>query len=86
MTLRTRMIEGPFEDPATGSAACALSAFLILKLKRYSMCFSITQGVEMGRKSDIEVYVMLNDVQDAVAEIELVGNAVKVMEGTIEYE
>ena len=29
--LRTRMIEGAFEDPATGSASCGLAAFLALQ-------------------------------------------------------
>ncbi|KAL2109135.1 hypothetical protein VUR80DRAFT_2933 [Thermomyces stellatus] len=28
--IRTRMIAGPFEDPATGSAACGLAAYLTL--------------------------------------------------------
>ncbi|KAK5132537.1 hypothetical protein LTR08_008854 [Meristemomyces frigidus] len=86
MELRTRMIEGSFEDPATGSAACALSAFLAMKQRARTMSFTITQGVEMGRKSDIGVHVTLKESLDAVEKVELIGSAVKVMEGSIEYE
>ncbi|KAK5119448.1 hypothetical protein LTR85_007548 [Meristemomyces frigidus] len=85
MKLRTRMIEGSFEDPATGSASCALGALLTLKHKWRNASFSITQGVEMGRKSDITVDVMLVGDLTAVEEIILGGSAIKVMEGEIHY-
>lgn len=83
--VRTRMMEGNFEDPATGSAACALGAYLSLKAKSKSVRFEVTQGVEMGRKSDIGIAVVLKDGLDAVESIELSGSAVKIMEGVVEY-
>ena len=55
--IRARMfapLDGIPEDPATGSAAAALAAFLG-QLEGQSAQFSITQGVEMGRPSLIEV-------------------------------
>ena len=91
--LRTRMIEGSFEDPATGSAACGLAAYLALqgrpkggsseRTTRVSR-FEITQAVEMGRQSDIGVVVTLTPGLDAVETIELSGASVRVMEGSIE--
>ncbi|KAK3680575.1 hypothetical protein LTR37_021152 [Vermiconidia calcicola] len=85
--LRTRMIEGAFEDPATGSASCGVCALLAMKLKLgRTTKFELTQGVEMGRKSDIGVLLTLNESMDAVERIELSGSAVKVMEGRLEYE
>ncbi|KAK4548755.1 hypothetical protein LTR36_008528 [Oleoguttula mirabilis] len=85
MDLQTRMIEGTFEDPATGSAACGLGARLALKHKWTRAVFNITQGVEMGRKSDITVDVTLKAGSDEVEEIVLGGSSVKVMEGEIHY-
>ncbi|KAK4556222.1 hypothetical protein LTR86_006919 [Recurvomyces mirabilis] len=84
--IRTRMIEISMEDPATGSAACALGALLALKHRLKSVRYSITQGVEMGRQSDIGVEVTLSKNVDAVERIELIGSAVKVMEGTVYSE
>lgn len=80
------MIEGVLEDPATGSAACALSSFLSLKAKEKDVTYEMTQGVEMGRQSDIGVSVRLNNTLDAVDLMLLSGGSVKVMEGTVEYE
>jgi PhzF family phenazine biosynthesis protein len=97
--VRTRMIEGSFEDPATGSAACALSAYLAQR-EGTSMQFELTQGVEMGRQSDIGVAVTLKDAatvgrielsgiavtqKDAAAvnKIVLSGSAVLIMEGSV---
>jgi hypothetical protein len=53
--LRTRMMGEGIEDPATGSAASALSAYLALTREKASTAFRITQGVEMGRRSVISV-------------------------------
>ena len=84
--LRTRMIEGPLEDAATGSASCAIGAFLAMKWKTsQTVTFELTQGVEMGRQSDIGVVVELNEGMDGVEMVELSGSAVKVMEGQIQY-
>jgi PhzF family phenazine biosynthesis protein len=84
--LRTRMIEGNLEDPATGSASCALSAFLSLKGRERRVEYELTQGVEMGRQSDIGISVTLNDALDGVERLEMSGSSVKVMEGKVEYE
>jgi PhzF family phenazine biosynthesis protein len=84
--LRTRMIEGNLEDPATGSASCALSAFLSLKGREKRVEYELTQGVEMGRQSDIGISVTLNDALDGVKRLEMSGSSVKVMEGKVEYE
>ncbi|KAK0945178.1 hypothetical protein LTR48_001205 [Friedmanniomyces endolithicus] len=79
--IRTRMIEGPLEDAATGSAACGLCAYLAMEGLLKDVSFLITQGVEMGRKSEIGVAVTLTEDFGAIDKIELSGSAVKVMEG-----
>jgi PhzF family phenazine biosynthesis protein len=84
--LRTRMIEGAMEDPATGSASCALSAFLSLKGREKQIAYELTQGVEMGRQSDIGISVTLNDGLDGVERLVMSGSSVKVMEGKVDYE
>lgn len=61
--VRTRLFfEKNFEDPATGSAASALAAYLSIVKTRENqgvdgqmLRYAITSGVEMGRKSDISV-------------------------------
>ncbi|KAL7817504.1 phenazine biosynthesis PhzC/PhzF protein [Trichoderma aethiopicum] len=86
--LRTRMVAEGFEDPATGSAASCLAAYLSTQgrdkqttpVRRYDF----TQGVEMGKESSICVDVHLKDgVLDTVL---LAGSAVQVMRGTITVE
>ncbi|KAK0287526.1 hypothetical protein LTR91_002980 [Friedmanniomyces endolithicus] len=84
-SVRTRMIEGTLEDPATGSAACGLCAYLAMEGQLKNASFLITQGVEMGRRSEIGVAVTLTDL-GAIDKIELSGSAVKVMEGTVHYD
>ncbi|PIA95848.1 putative isomerase [Cercospora beticola] len=86
ITVQSRMIEGLFEDPATGSAGCGFACYAALKRASSKVThFSITQGVEMGRKSDIEVTVTLTEDLKAIEHVELGGSAVKVMEGFVEY-
>lgn len=80
--IRTRMLEEAMEDPATGSAACALGSYLALKSKR-SQRFEMVQGVEMGRRSVIGVEVQLDDVGTKVEKVRLSGGAVPVMEGNL---
>lgn len=82
--VRTRMIEVAMEDPATGSAASALSAWLSLK-GGGSGRFEVTQGVEMGRKSvmGVEVAVSERDMKRRVEGVRLSGSAVLVMEGSL---
>ena len=50
------------------------------------MVYEITQGVEMGRQSEIGMSVTLNDALDGVEKLELSGSSVKVMEGKVEYD
>ncbi|KAK6431356.1 hypothetical protein LTR95_012486 [Oleoguttula sp. CCFEE 5521] len=85
-SLRMRMIEGILEDPATGSAACGLAAFLAMKGGNRHVEFEMTQGVEMVRQSDIGVAVTLDQSAEVVEKIVLSGSAVKVMEGRVEYD
>ncbi|KAF2195307.1 Diaminopimelate epimerase-like protein [Zopfia rhizophila CBS 207.26] len=77
--LRTRMIEGTFEDPATGSAASDLAGYLSLQEGRpgQTLKYVITQGVEMGRRSDINIEVVMAD-DSGIEYIYLVGSAVQV--------
>lgn len=82
--LRTRMIEGPLEDPATGSAASDLAAYLSQKAGEASKTFkyAIVQGVEMGRRSEIFIEVETNE-DATVSQLFLEGGAVQVMEGRL---
>lgn len=86
-TIRTRMVELGFEDPATGSAASALSCHLSLQGGIDEVRYRITQGVEIGRKSDIEVNVVLGPGQEgdarSIKEVRLGGSARVVMTGQI---
>ncbi|KAI4241655.1 MAG: hypothetical protein L6R40_004488 [Gallowayella cf. fulva] len=83
--VRVRMIEPTCgEDPATGSAASGLSAYLALQrgTARSTYNFSVEQGVEMGRHSDIGVKVTLDDAK-SVKHIVLSGAAVVVSRGKL---
>ncbi|KAL2195374.1 hypothetical protein P885DRAFT_70481 [Corynascus similis CBS 632.67] len=86
--LRTRMVELGFEDPATGSAACTLASYLTVKSEAVNGArFEITQGVEMGRRSEIVVdAVALKDGESGevkIKELFLGGTATVVMNGSI---
>lgn len=86
-TIRTRMVELGFEDPATGSAASALSCHLSLNSDVEDVRYRITQGVEIGRKSDIEVNIVSNAGEDgarSIKEVRLGGSARVVMSGSID--
>lgn len=86
--IRTRMVLGPLEDPATGSASSALAIYLAKhhpKLRQPDQKlhkFEMTQGVEMGRKSVIGLEVSLGE-SSKVEKVILSGSAVEVMEGNI---
>ena len=70
-----------YEDPATGSAAGSLGAYLVQHGKLVpAQTFYIQQGVEMGRPSHIEVEVS-QTAKRLVPRVS--GAAVKVFEGTI---
>ncbi len=71
----------PFEDPATGSAAGSLGAFLVNNGKLGAgHTLHILQGVEMGRPSQIEVEVTLSG-KKLIPRVS--GAAVRVFEGSI---
>ncbi|KAJ9604292.1 hypothetical protein H2200_011126 [Cladophialophora chaetospira] len=84
--LRTRMFASR-EDPATGSAASALTSYLSLQEGnpgRYT--YKIVQGVEMGQKSEIFVEIGVREGNGGVEieEVLLSGSALQVMQGTLE--
>jgi pre-mRNA-processing factor 19 len=85
--LRARMVELATEDPATGSAACTLGAYLAIHNRCHTskMKFKITQGVEMNRRSDIvvEVRTKMVDGVATVDELALSGMAVIASKGSI---
>lgn len=85
--LRTRMfapLDGVPEDPATGSANCALAGLLSHHDERPDGSFSwrIAQGVEMGRPSTLEARAEKR--AGTVEAIRIGGASVMVSEGVIE--
>jgi len=69
-----------YEDPATGSAAGSLGAYLVKHGKLTpGQTFSILQGVEMGRPSHIEVEISTKG-KKLVPRVS--GAAVRIFEGT----
>ncbi|KAF7965054.1 hypothetical protein HWV62_42797 [Athelia sp. TMB] len=83
--LRTRMIDGLLEDPATGSAASTLAAFLAIHSKSPNTDFEIKikQGIEMGRPSEIGLQVRTNGAGSGVETVTLTGQAVVITEGKL---
>lgn len=79
-SIRTRMMEGTFEDPATGSAASTLGGYLATQKGPGKWMFEMTQGVEIGRRSEIAVVAEVDSTGELVR-VELAGSAVEVMEG-----
>jgi trans-2,3-dihydro-3-hydroxyanthranilate isomerase len=87
--LRARMfapLDGVPEDPATGSANCALAGLLSQCDERTGGSFSwrIAQGVEMGRPSVLEARTEKRE--GAVVKIWIGGASVLVSEGFIEVD
>jgi len=87
--LRARMfapLSGVAEDPATGSASCAIAGLLAqLDAKRSaSYSYRIAQGVEMGRPSVLMARAEKKD--GAVTATGVGGPCVKVSEGAIEVD
>ncbi|RGP67816.1 phenazine biosynthesis [Fusarium sporotrichioides] len=83
-SIRSRMMEGAIEDPATGSAASALSSYLSLQQTStgdHEFRYEIDQGVEMGRESNIVVDVGVKGPE--VATVKLSGTATPVMRGYV---
>lgn len=87
--LRTRMVKTTpaMEDPATGSAACALGSYLSLyKASARAVAFEIMQGVEMGRESRILIDTQVGQDDASARKLQTVhlgGTAVQVASGTI---
>jgi len=87
--VRARMfapVDGVPEDPATGSANCALAGLLAKHDPRPSgeVRYRIAQGVEMGRPSVLEARVEKKNGE--VVEIRIGGDSVMISEGTIEVD
>ncbi|KAK7737508.1 hypothetical protein SLS53_006581 [Cytospora paraplurivora] len=85
--VRARLVAPSLEDPATGSAASALASYLSLRGEADEVRYRVTQGVEMGRKSDIEVNVVSGAGGDGgrvIKEVRLGGTATVVMKGEIQ--
>jgi len=85
--IRARMfapLDNVPEDPATGSASAALGAFLATLDPETDADIHMTveQGVEMGRRSVIELAMVKR--QGRVTDVRISGSCVKVMSGRIE--
>ncbi|KAJ5747963.1 uncharacterized protein N7511_009659 [Penicillium nucicola] len=82
--VRARMMLGNLEDPATGSSASGLAAYLSLTEGKpgQNLDYHVVQGVEMGRRSDIGVGVSL-DAEKKIEKVILTGTAVSVSEGKV---
>ncbi|OOF91287.1 hypothetical protein ASPCADRAFT_211119 [Aspergillus carbonarius ITEM 5010] len=81
--IRTRFAKGNLEDPATGSAASGLAAYLALTERGEGVSrYSVVQGVEMRRRSEIGVEVAVNG-EAGIEYLDLKGAAVKVSEGRV---
>ncbi|KAL4890270.1 hypothetical protein BDV59DRAFT_184676, partial [Aspergillus ambiguus] len=87
--IRSRMFLRTFEDPATGSAASGLVAYLTLTASDASKSvfdYHVVQGVEMGRRSDIGLTVKLTEDIGATRKIEtltLKGSSAQVSTGEL---
>jgi trans-2,3-dihydro-3-hydroxyanthranilate isomerase len=73
---------GVQEDPATGSAAGSLGAYLVRHGKlALGQQLTIRQGTEMGRPSEINVAIA-QERKRLIPKVS--GSAVRILEGTIE--
>lgn len=84
--IRARMfapLDNVIEDPATGSASAALCAYLVSLRPEADINQHITieQGVEMGRRSVIELDVVKK--AGTVTDVTISGSCVPVMQGEI---
>ena len=88
LKLRARMfapLSNIPEDPATGSAAGALCAYLasLMPERDGDLAFTLDQGVEMGRPSRIEVTVAKHG--DTLGEVRIGGTCVEMMQGRLSF-
>jgi trans-2,3-dihydro-3-hydroxyanthranilate isomerase len=76
-------LAGIYEDPATGSASAALAGLLASGDKRTDarIKYEVSQGVEMGRPS--EIFLQAQKVAGEVASISIAGHCVPVITGTL---
>ncbi|KAK2865257.1 hypothetical protein FQN49_003762 [Arthroderma sp. PD_2] len=85
--IRSRMVAGSLEDAATGSAASGLASYLTLTDPEINAkgkeTYTIIQGFEMGKRSEIGVQVILKDNKKELETVYLQGSAAKVVEGVI---
>ncbi|HLA02929.1 MAG TPA: PhzF family phenazine biosynthesis isomerase, partial [Aestuariivirga sp.] len=86
-SFRARMFaptHGIPEDPATGSATALLAAQLLRTetLRDGTHKWQLEQGYEMGRPSDLFLEADVN--QGKLTAVRVAGQAVKVMQGTLE--
>lgn len=90
---RTRMFETMSEDSGTGSASCALACYLTTEdategdakaTGGQEVRFGFEQGIEMGKRNEIFVDVTTKENGIDVEKVVLSGEAVMVMEGTLE--
>jgi trans-2,3-dihydro-3-hydroxyanthranilate isomerase len=86
-SIRARMfapLDNVLEDPATGSASAALAALLVSRNPDTDGRFHLTieQGVEMGRRSIIEVEVAKTGGR--ATDVRVTGRCVSVMRGTLQ--
>ncbi|MEH6360101.1 MAG: PhzF family phenazine biosynthesis protein [Amylibacter sp.] len=70
------------EDPATGSAAAALGAYLTA-VNGQAQTLEISQGIEMGRPSLIHISTSIKNGQPA--SVTVGGSAVKTMQGSFTF-
>ena len=87
--VRCRMfapLDGVPEDPATGSANCALTGLLAsLESDTHgTWSWRIAQGVEMGRPSELNSRARKSD--GAVTDVWIGGDSVRVSEGWLELD
>ncbi len=87
--VRCRMYVSLFgvrEDPATGSANCALAGLLasLASPSNKTLTFRIAQGIEMGRPSTLLASVEKRG--DGVAQVRIGGPSVSVTQGLIEVD
>ena len=87
LRIRARMfapLSNVVEDPATGSASAALGAYLLSLDPRanVSAAYVVEQGVEMGRRSVIEVEA--SKAEGVVQEVWVHGRCTTVMRGVME--
>lgn len=85
-TIRARMFapdHGIAEDSATGSAVAALAGWLMASrtLPDGTHCWTIEQGIEMGRPSRLDLSIDLKNAQ--ISGVQVAGTAVPVSKGLI---